>query len=861
MTKKEFGKCKNPLLLLSVVIAIGICTYGQGYLTKAVERIESLGLRSFLLISFVGIAGIVAYVFYIYKKVYRSWYLRVIAAILSLLCLDWIWLHGMTQSYSIWSLLLISIMFLFVDVCTYKKEELEKVKGSTLVFVRDTPTADIEERRKSMARTIVEAIRRDTRYNKDVDGSYVINIDGEYGTGKSSLLKYIKQDVLGEDDIMIEFFPWRYSSKDKIIEDFFSILSSALDAYFGTKFDKLLKQYVAALIKDCGAEKGYANLANELAFFVSSSNVFFSEIRSMLATLHKPVYIFLDDLDRLRSDEIWTVCYLIRDMANFPYLYFIVASDMAYVELTLGKALSGKEEAKGYLKKIINLNIPLLQANRESIMKLFIKGIEQSLTDKGIDEEKASRTIQSIEKSSTAKRIRKVFSEYREVKRFLSSLHLSLYAYPTREFKENINIFDFIWLEILKFEDPSLYKQLYTDSLQLLKPSNGRYILKDEVKDYFNKNTQSEFDDVIAKLIAEKNGEIYKKEIKDLSEVFVTANATTKDLVFTILKDLFYDANNKTDKNSVQYINSFDNYFYSEISEKNISLSEFLEIIQSPQKIYNNRIENDVLGKCKEASFYHNFSLLVQQSPETIKGNVIWWLKRLFDCVALDASHSASYQELLSEHSKITVILERDLSDTLFLFLASHIFNVADIENVANFIKGGTEYLSFKVYMFKLACRMIGHEYSYFKLEELEPISEVLFKNVVTYIENTPTAYYNRNVQDIIKDCRNNNGQIWNSCFQEYLSRHSCIVKYWALGVVMWDKGRGRFFIDDLFVDTIVGSPNDIVTYLDALSQYDKNISPLRKIIADGRLVQCRNIVDECPLLKETRYYEWHLGC
>lgn len=728
--------------------------------------------------------------------------------------------------------------------------------GNPFILVHDTPTSEIEERRKTVADTIVKAIRVDAKSNENIHDSYVINIDGMYGTGKSSLMKYIKHDILGKDDVVIDFYPWRYPSREKLIENFFKILSSALSWYFGSDIDNLLNRYVSAIIRDYGAYRGIANTVDELVNTSHDSNKLFVEIREKLVTLQKPIYIFLDDLDRLKSNEIWAVCYLIRDMANFPYLYFIIASDMEYVELMIGKELSGRDEANVYLKKIINLNIPLPQANDADVYKQMEDGIQTALSEKEIDSKEIVKIVESIKKSSTTKHIKKAFSDYREVKRFLSSLRFSLSAYPTKEFKENINVIDFIWLEIIKFKSPFMYKQLCADCLQLLTVSKNRYTLKDEVKDYTNKKSRKEYENIIATQISTAKGEILKKEINDLNEVYESQKEITDDLVYAVLNDLFYDISNYRELNSIQYINAFDNYFYSEISDKNLSLSSFLDIIQSPDDIYKSRIQQEVINTNKESSFYHNFGLLVQSSPNTIAGKVVWWLKRLFDCVILDANNSSSHQELLSEHSKITIILQRDLEAALSPFLSSHVFGIVDIENVIVFMKNDSSYISCRLFLLKLAFRILGHEYSYIKYEELSTIQEAIFTDVAAYINSVQEPYYSHNVQDIIKDCRSNGSQLWNKYFHDYLSSNIDKIKYWALGIIMWDKGRQKFFVDDLFVDTVIGSKNDTITYLDVLSQYDNSVRLLQKIIAEGRLVQGRELVDECPLLKEARYYE-----
>lgn len=192
-------------------------------------------------------------------------------------------------------------------------------------------------------------------------------------------------------------------------------------------------------------------------------------------------------------------------------------------------------------------------------------------------------------------------------------------------------------------------------------------------------------------------------------------------------------------------------------------------------------------------------------------------------------TNSSSHQKLLSEHSKITIILQRDLEVALSPFLSSHVFGIVDIENVIAFMKNDSSFISCRIFLLKLAFRILGHEYSYIKYEELSTIQEAIFTDVAAYINSVQEPYYSHNVQDMIKDCRSNGSQLWNKYFHDYLSNNIDKIKYWALGIIMWDKGRQKFFVDDLFVDTVIGSKNDTITYLDVLSQYDKSVRQLQK--------------------------------
>ena len=63
----------------------------------------------------------------------------------------------------------------------------------------------------------------------DYKDSVVIGIEGEWGSGKSSLINLILNRVRFEkNNLVIEFNPWNFSSQYDLVKDFFTLMAEEL---------------------------------------------------------------------------------------------------------------------------------------------------------------------------------------------------------------------------------------------------------------------------------------------------------------------------------------------------------------------------------------------------------------------------------------------------------------------------------------------------------------------------------------------------------------------------------------------------------------------------------------------------------
>ena len=123
----------------------------------------------------------------------------------------------------------------------------------TKIMMPDNPIPNKEKdslHRYPLAKRIAEMINN----FKDND-SLVIGVEGEWGSGKTSFINLILEDLRATNALLITFNPWNFSDQNELIKDFFDSTIDALqeaDRQGGAKAKKIAKKikgYGSKLLK------------------------------------------------------------------------------------------------------------------------------------------------------------------------------------------------------------------------------------------------------------------------------------------------------------------------------------------------------------------------------------------------------------------------------------------------------------------------------------------------------------------------------------------------------------------------------------------------------------------------------------
>jgi predicted KAP-like P-loop ATPase len=203
-----------------------------------------------------------------------------------------------------------------------------------------------------------------------VPNGYVIGLHGEWGSGKSTAINFVKafldkHNVETEDETkridIVDFRPWIVSGHQDLISAFFKVLSEQLP---GTKrpgwINRMLSGVrgtadpilgalatVAVVVDPSGgiAAKAAAKVAGTtlngaIDRFLEepSLQAAYERLREVLQKKHKRFLVVIDDLDRLQKDEIRSIMQMVKTVGRLPNVLYLLAYDRNIVWAALDEA-------------------------------------------------------------------------------------------------------------------------------------------------------------------------------------------------------------------------------------------------------------------------------------------------------------------------------------------------------------------------------------------------------------------------------------------------------------------------------------------------------------------------------------------
>ena len=238
--------------------------------------------------------------------------------------------------------------------------------------------------RSSFAKQLGKAI---SEYN-GTDG-IVIGLYGKWGTGKTSVINMAiseLESLSSEEEnrpITMRFAPWNYSDKDNLISIFFKNLKDTIDYQdneeLKKKVGKALSDYSGAfdalsLIPVIGSGaaavlKTIAHAQGENLMQGANLDKTREELEKALREANRKIIIVIDDIDRLTNSQIRDIFQLVKQVADFPNVIYILAMDRDVVRSALSEVhnIDGNE----YLEKIIQIPFELPELRRAKLHEIF----------------------------------------------------------------------------------------------------------------------------------------------------------------------------------------------------------------------------------------------------------------------------------------------------------------------------------------------------------------------------------------------------------------------------------------------------------------------------------------------------------
>ncbi|REA58185.1 hypothetical protein DSL64_21495 [Dyadobacter luteus] len=490
--------------------------------------------------------------------------------------------------------------------------------------------------RKEQAKSLVRAIT-----NTKPERAINISVISNWGNGKTVFMDFIKRELnstlnSSENVIIIDFNPWVASQDNNIIMNLFDILQKNLKRYhsdIASDLHKYSYEVINSNPSDNLVDRMITSFAGSLLNFNGSTVEYRKEIiNNTISKIEKRIVVFIDDLDRLSSEEILLVFRLIRNTADFKNTFFIVAFDIDYIKSSLkgDNKLGNIEE---YLKKIFQLQIVLSPVRMESISEILIDKVSEytnndpsivisnphfteefnnAIFSLGVSPEIAN-LIPNINTINKRGILELCIGNIRDIKLFLNSFFLSLHLS-----KNNLIIKDLILLELLKLKFSVVYMDLSKGSF--LEVDGNRFKVDNTSLDNFIKSNQYD----------ENNSIIIKKIIGDL----YCSTESTSSLNFS---DVFKEKKSRSIR-SILYIDNHVKYFnhglFGDFSAneiifaKNKGIEELYILLSSKIEPYEDPLDFSITQLKNQRHLKHFYELFIKQIHS--ENDIILLVKSLF---------------------------------------------------------------------------------------------------------------------------------------------------------------------------------------------------------------------------------------
>lgn len=316
----------------------------------------------------------------------------------------------------------------------------------------------------------------------------VLALYGPWGSGKSTVLSYVQHFLErrpeSEQPVLVKFNPWWFSGQENLARAFLGQLQAVLPAK-NEKFKQLgdlladFAEGVGGLIDLTGVSGGAGGLIGKLLGQVKRKPkdvpALKDSITGILQKAGKRILVIIDDIDRLTPEETRQLFTVVKALADFPNVVYLLAfdRDVAAQAIEQQSGLPGER----YLEKIIQVPFELPPVDRVALRVALFKRLEEILGD--VPE---GAFDQSYWTNVYHDGIDALIQVPRDVIRFTNTLAVT---YPA--VRGEVNAVDFIALEALRVFLPGLYDVIRSNPDKFSGHSrDSRYDADERTKEVFH---------------------------------------------------------------------------------------------------------------------------------------------------------------------------------------------------------------------------------------------------------------------------------------------------------------------------------------------------------------------------------------
>lgn len=470
--------------------------------------------------------------------------------------------------------------------------------------------------------------------------SFNIGITGTWGSGKTTFIKEIKRlyEDFNDNNLSVLWFePWKNDSPDSIVKSFFNTLSNELKKYI-PGFSSTIDDYISLLLDETD-KKSIKTILNVIKKIKNDNSNIYNQISESLKEIKHKTVIFIDDIDRLDSDEINAVLRIIRNTANFPFIQFIAAYDKEYVISCIDK--NETKLSNTYLDKFFNIEITLPKYEDRIICHELHSRISEEIYDVFKNDEYCSeykiREMIYVKPQNYKGEviddnylIPMILTSLRDVIRFYNTFKATLQFYKYQNIENEIYFESLFYIELLRYKYNDVYMLIRNHHDFILEKTFNRYS--------FNKEND---------------------KYKILRNNWLNHHAEEEINIIEHLITLLFGTS--PHKNSIKKDRSFDKYFMFRLDNAILTYSEFLSLIS---------LEDDILvrnaNELYKEKYIGEFKIIIEELLRNLQSSREYRQKKppqykeLYNTLSILSTNENSYSK--SEVCKALLTHISDLS-------------------------------------------------------------------------------------------------------------------------------------------------------------------------------------------------------
>ena len=403
-------------------------------------------------------------------------------------------------------------------------------------------------------------------YKYNDESGLVIGLFGEWGTGKTSVVNMAENEIkrLSEKDenkpLIVRFSPWNYTDKNNLISLFFQDLKINLynqsEKSYYEKIADTLEKYSEAVdllnyvpLMGSGVVstiKTILKIITKKSSKKSTLNESKKKLEKALKESDKKIIVVIDDIDRLTNVQIRDIFQLVKQVADFPNVIYLLVMDRNVVQRALAEVHNLKE-GNEYLEKIIQIPLELPVLSKSKLNDIFLKKLEDII--------KNSSYKVNIDQVYWNKVFLNCVSPYinnlRDINRILNT-----FQFRYGILQNEISFEDMVAITTIEVLEPKLYKWIATNKEVVCPDSMNRVI--DSLK---NNDYRKIYSDEFKKMKIGAN--------RALTSIATIFPQISKD----INENLYFERSNFDMRKSMRIANKerFDIYFLSDLSDIKVS--------------------------------------------------------------------------------------------------------------------------------------------------------------------------------------------------------------------------------------------------------------------------------------------------